>query len=212
MTETWATVELPKHMTRLAKDSAGRPVPKFVAWIDDKPDFRIMDPAHLARCVRLNVCWTCGEPLGSHKTFVIGPMCAVNRVSAEPPSHHDCASYSARACPFLANPNKVRREANKPAHQEAAGVMIARNPGVTLLWSTRHYQPFGDGRGGVLFDIGEPDGVEWLREGREATHAEVMASIESGFPLLQEMADEEGPRARKALALKYESAMALVPA
>lgn len=217
MTETWMGVDLPKHMARLPKDSAGRPVPKFVAWIDGKPDFRVMDPEHLVRCVKLGVCWTCGEPLGSHKTFVIGPMCAVNRVSAEPPSHYDCASYSAQACPFLSNPHKVRREANKPAHDEPPGVMIARNPGVTLLWTTRKYRPWrvppgGHGGSGILFDIGTPEQVDWIREGRPATRAEVMESIESGLPQLQALADEEGHGAQADLAKKYDAALALVPA
>lgn len=38
----------------------------------------------------------------------------------------------------------------------------------------------GYGQGGTLFDIGEPTEVWWWCEGRDATQAEVLASIESG--------------------------------
>ena len=55
-------------------------------------------------------CWVCGDPLGVHLTFPIGPMCALNRTISEPPSHHECASWSARNCPFLSRPHMVRRE------------------------------------------------------------------------------------------------------
>jgi hypothetical protein len=34
-------------------------------------------------------------------SFVVGPMCGINRNSAEPPSHKECAQWSARNCPFL---------------------------------------------------------------------------------------------------------------
>lgn len=30
-------------------------------------------------------------------TFVVGPMCELNRISGEPPSHRECAEFSA-AC------------------------------------------------------------------------------------------------------------------
>ena len=47
--------------------------------------------------------------MGVHKAFVIGPMCAVNRVIApEPPSHRDCGTFSARVLPV---PVAAAREA-----------------------------------------------------------------------------------------------------
>jgi hypothetical protein len=202
---------MPDRIAKLPRDEVGRPVPRFVATVDGKPDFRIMDPEHLRRAIRLGVCWTCGETLGGHKHFVIGPMCAVNRVSAEPPSHNDCATYSAQACPFLTNPNKTRREANMPQTAEPAGVMIARNPGVTLVWGTKKHTVFGDGGGGILFNIGEPTSVAWYTEGREATRSEVLASIDSGLPILREMAVEEGPRAVGKLDAMVERAMVYLP-
>lgn len=199
---------LPEHMRRLPIDR-GYPVPWFVEWIAEgeampiglgKPDFRVMSHERLEHAVRLGLCWVCGGVLGGHRAFVAGPMCAVNRTSAEPPSHVGCAEWSARNCPFLARPHARRRDQD-PALEtvEAPGVMLARNPGVALVWGTREgrYKRFRAGNSGLLFDMGEPTKVSWWAEGRKATRAEIMASIESGLPSLREMAEQErgGPAA-----------------
>jgi hypothetical protein len=152
----------------------------------------------------------CGEQLGKFMVFTIGPMCAVNRVSAEPPSHYDCARYAVEACPFLTQPRMRRNEVDLPAHLEPAGVMLRRNPGCTLLWVTRGYKPF-KANGGVLFRVGDPQRVEFYAEGRKATHDEIMASIDSGMPILREMAERDGPDAVVELDQMYVKAMELVP-
>lgn len=204
--------EMPKRIANLPRTEAGYPVPWFVAWIDGKPDFRVMEADKLRAAIRTHVCWICGETMGAYKAFVIGPMCAVNRVSAEPPSHTDCALYAAKACPFLTNPKQKRRENNLPVEgEDPAGIMIKRNPGVALVWVTRSYELFSDGQGGVLFRIGNPVAVYWLAEGREATREEVMASIDSGLPTLREMAERDGPEAIIELSQKHHAAIELVP-
>lgn len=207
---TFQATDLPDRIARLPRDRNGYPVPWFVAWIDGVPDFRIMDPHRLVEAIRDGRCWTCGGTLGSNRSYVIGPMCAVNRTSAEPPSHHDCAVFSATHCPFLVNPKKRRREGHKPEGTTVAGTMIARNPGVALVWNTRGTKPYRV-HNGVLFDIGEPKSVEWYAEGRQATRAEVMASIDSGLPTLRTIAVEEGHGAVEALDKQVERAMVLVP-
>jgi hypothetical protein len=198
-------------MAHLAVEERGYPVPYFVAWIDGKPDFRVADAQKLIECVRFSKCWLCGGPLGRYQTYVIGPMCAVNRISSEPPSHLDCAEFSAKACPFLVKPKALRRDANIPeSAQEPAGVALKRNPGVTLLWTTRgRLTPMRVDKG-YLFRVGEPEGVQFFAEGRLATRAEVMESIESGYPLLEEGAKQEGDAAVKALAAQLAVAFALV--
>lgn len=207
----WRNVPPPPKMRRLARDEAGRPIPAFVAYVDGKPDFRIVDAEFLRRCVTLKLCWICGGVMGKYVAFTIGPMCAVNRVSAEPPSHLDCATYAARACPFLVNPNKERRKGNLPEnYSEPAGEMIERNPGVTLVWVTRSYE-IERHDDGMLFRIGRPTGVAWWAEGRPATRAEVLASIDSGLPLLREMAWQDGPDAVAALERQHAAALELVP-
>src|SRR5437764_29347 len=95
---------LPSRLKLLPVDERGFPVPWFVAWIDGKPDFRVVDQRKMAIAVSEKRCWVCGDFLGRYMAFVIGPMCAVNRVSSEPPSHRECAEFSVRACPFLTKP------------------------------------------------------------------------------------------------------------
>lgn len=212
---------MPRPMRQLPRDSAGRPIPWFSEVVDGKHDFRITSAVKIVAAVRDSLCWVCGQRRPRHDAaFVIGPMCAVNRVSSEPPSHHACAVYSARECPFLANPKKIRREGNKPEETSMAGIGIMRNPGVALVWSARGWKPFrvpehltveGAG-GGVLFDIGTPAAVEWFAHGREATREEVTASIDSGCPTLREVAEKDGPEAVAHFEAELEKARKLIPA
>ncbi len=90
-----------------------------------------------------------------------------------------------------------------------AGVMIERNPGVTVVWTTKRYKLKPDGMGKMLFDIGEPVSVTWWREGRPATHAEVMESIRTGLPILQNAARRESDK--RALAAATKAAMKFLP-
>ena len=56
---------------------------------------------------------------------------------------------------------------------------------------TDSFQIFPDGKGDFLLNIGEPSSLEFYSHGRTATWDELMQSIESGFPLLAEMAEKE---------------------
>jgi hypothetical protein len=189
---------LPSRMQTLPIDDRGYVVPWFVDWIDGKPEFRAMDLTKWIRAVKEKLCWVCGERLGRYMTFVAGPMCGINRTSSEPPCHLECARWSARNCPFLNNSNAIRREDSEinAASNCVGGIALRRNPGVSMLWTTNNYSIFDDQRGGWLVHMGEPSSVEWYAEGKIATREQVMASIESGFPALAE------------LALKQEGAMA----
>lgn len=217
MTRPIDTVPMPSRVARLPRNAVGYPIPWFVAHLDDgSRDFRIMGGEQFHDAVRFGLCWVCGQPRGRFAAFVIGPMCAVNRVSAEPPSHRDCAVYAARVCPFLSNPQFRRRESGRPADAVLpAGHMIARNPGVALVWVTRTFTTFSPDHGerGTLFDIGGPAETLWFRQGRAATRAEVLGSIDSGLPLLREQcdADPDPAGAHLALAEQVRRAMPLVP-
>ncbi|MEX3635998.1 hypothetical protein [Paraburkholderia sp. BR14320] len=187
---------LPAHMANLPVDGKGFPVPFFVAWIDGKPDFRLADPDKMTTAVRFNRCWICGQPLGKYLAFVSGPMCTINRASAEPPSHLDCATFAATTCPFLVLPKAVRRDAKLPEERaDPAGVFVKHNPGVCAIWITKDYgvRRVDDG---VLFNMGEPSEVLWYTQGRRASRAEVMTAIEAGLPLLREIAQAEGTSAQ----------------
>lgn len=219
-------VPLPARMRSLAIDHRGFPVPWFVTWFKDgkpvaygvgEPDFRVIDSAQIVRAVKQSLCWVCGGKMGTHKAFVIGPMCAINRTISEPPSHLECARFAARCCPFLASPRMRRNEKALPEHEGMPGLGLKRNPGVACVWVTKTFTPFrvgndGGSRAGVLFRLGDPEIVEWWAEGREATQAEVVASISSGFPSLAEIAEEEGLPALRELGRYVERAIPLLPA
>lgn len=209
---------LPDRLKNLTIDARGYPVPWFVDWITGPdgqrvPEFRAMDGRKWRDAIRLRLCWVCGQPLGRWLAFPIGPMCAINRVTAEPPSHRECAEYSIRNCPFLSEPRMVRREEGMPETAHAiGGLAILRNPGVACLWITRTYQVIADGRGGYVLTIGEPADVTWWREKRRATRAEVEASIDSGMPSLLAAARVDGPFAVQELGKQAEHAKRLYPA
>lgn len=213
--------ELPPLTDRIATlpvDDRGYPIPFFVDYLDGKPEFRAMDGRKWVRCVKERLCWVCGQKLGKHLAFLIGPMCALNRTTSEPPSHLECAQWSAKACPFLTRPNMVRREdeLTEELEKNVAGVAIKRNPGAMAIWVTQNYSTFSDGRGGRLIQIGDPEQVTWWREGRQATRAEVLHSIDTGMPSLidacQMESVDEVPAALAELDARYVSALKLLPA
>src|SRR6516164_3611940 len=98
---------LPDKLKHLPIDERGYPVPWFVDWVDGKPEFRAMDGRKFRDAIKKRLCWVCGDRLGINLAFLAGPMCGINRTSAEPPSHYICAAWSARNCPFLNNPHAV---------------------------------------------------------------------------------------------------------
>lgn len=225
METTFVRPELPEMTTRIAALPVfrGYPVPWFVAWFagetetlrgEGVPDFRVLASGSRSDAHNRRRCWICGEyPLGVHQAFVVGPMCAVNRTSAEPPSHFDCAAWAVKACPFMVRPHMVRREAGLPGEtEEAPGLMLKRNPGVTLIWVTRKYGLRRLPDDEVLFDIGQPEWVAFYREGREASRDEVLDSINSGLPSLREIAALQGDHALAALDRAVDEALLLLPA
>jgi hypothetical protein len=222
--ETIAAIPMPARIAALPISDAGYPVPWFVQWLDERgkpcvhgegqPDFRVVDAIKFRQSLHGQPrCWICGETLGRHKVFTIGPMCAINRVISEPPAHRDCAEYSVKACPFLSKPRMRRNEKDLPPNRlPVAGNHIDRNPGAMCLWETKTYKPFKAG-GGILFALGDPVRVDWWAEGRAATRDEIIAAIDSGYPQLDKMAKDEGADAMAELEARRRFVMQrLVPA
>jgi hypothetical protein len=192
--------ERPRRMLSLPIDDRGFPIPWFVHIDNGKADFRVIRPGGINIAHAKELCWLCGERRGAYLTFVVGPMCGINRVTAEPPCHRECAEYAARACPFLTRPLAVRNERDMPEEADVAGFMIKRNPGVSLLWTTKSYKPFRvEGGSGYLLRLGEPTDLKFYAKGRKATLDEIWASVESGYPILEKMAQEDGDDAIKVL-------------
>lgn len=209
---------MPDRMRALPVTDEGWPALWFAA-IDPatgKVDLRVARAEAPSQAWRGPRCWLCGQTLGAYRTFVIGPMCTVNRTSSEPPCHHECATFAAIACPFLTRPRMVRNGKDLPTEtRHTAGSPILRNPGATALWTTKK-PALRHVHNGTLFKIGEPTLVEWFAEGRTATRAEVEHSIETGLPFLESEIERERPERRaaaaKALAQMVQEARQYLPA
>jgi hypothetical protein len=168
LNQSIAAIPLPDRMRSLPISRRGFPVPWFVTVhdADGDYDFRAVDPRRIGEAVRTKRCWLCGKPLGRFLVFTLGPMCAINRVSAEPPSHRACAEYAVKACPFLSHPRARRNTVDLTGRPETTpGVAIPRNPGVTLLWVTESFHvrvaETPAGGAGYLLNVGEPLELAW---------------------------------------------------
>jgi hypothetical protein len=209
----------PRFMQELPIDKRGYPIPWFVDYLNGEPEFRAMDPRKFRRAINERLCWTCGNKLFGEEIFVIGPMCAVSRISSEPPNHRECGIYAAKNCPFLSKPQMHRRtdEEIDKIKVPSPGIMIERNPGVSLLWYTRRHAlltvrncpPAVDG---ILFKLGWPFKLEWYCRGRTATRAEILESLESGLPILRDQAEKfDGPAGVAFLEKQITDTYRLIP-
>lgn len=197
---------LPPLTSRIAKlpiDERGYPIPFFVAYVDGLHEFRLADPAKFKACVKQKLCWVCGEPMGIFKSFVVGPMCCINRTAADPPAHLDCAEWSVKGCPFLIKPQMERRQDDfiNSQKENGAGIMIERNPGVIAIWTTRLFRIFRDPANRPLLEMGKPEHCTWWRAGREATRDEILDAIRSGLPFLRKAAQQESTQQKVEQAL-----------
>lgn len=205
---------LPAAMLGRPVEPRGYPVPWFATAVDGAWDLRVVRPERWAEAVRRQVCWVSGRPLGRYRAFVIGPMCTVNRVSADPPVTREIALWSARVCPFLSRPLARRNERGFEELgvrlEDQPGVMLTRNPGVVAVWVThaRGYRVLPE----RLFRLEEnPMEVTWFTEGRHATRAEVLGALVAGFPALRELAERDGPEAVALAERMLDAALQFLP-
>lgn len=193
---------MPLRMVQRPVSAKGWPVPWFVTERTDDGDwdFRATDPDRVAQAIGGRRCWVCGDRLGAHLCFAIGPMCAINRTTSEPAVHRECGEWSVKVCPFMVSPRARRNKKGLPEDvargDYVAGNMIERNPGVIALWMTRSFHVIR--AHGILIRLGEPEEVSWWSEGRPATRAEVDHSVSTGMPFLE--AEARSPADKRALA------------
>lgn len=204
---------IPPNIELLPRDARGYPIPWFVATVNGEPEFRLADPRKLMLAIKENRCWVCGKLLDHLKTFVIGPMCLINRISGEPPSHFACAEFSAQACPFLNRPRAVRRTAGLPEEtMEPGGKTYKHNPGAMLLWTVDAYKIIRTENGsGILFELPMPILLKGYTEGRKATRAEILEALENSHTTLQAIAKQDGAEAEAELAADYKLALTIIP-
>lgn len=204
---------MPARMKRRPVDHRGYPVPWFVTILDDtgKWDFRLVEGYMLRVAIQERRCWICGQRLGTHVAFAVGPMCGVNRISGEPPQHQACSEFAVRVCPFMLSPIASRRTKDLPEGVESNPGALKRNPGVTLIWSTATFEVIPNGKG-YLFGMGKPTAISFWTEGRQASRDEIDESVAGGFPTLDAMAKAEGPVAIQALSEAVAIFEELLPA
>ncbi len=191
---------MPARMKRRPVDHRGYPVPWFVTILNDRGqwDFRPIEAYMVRVAIQERRCWICGDGLGAHVAFAVGPMCGVNRISGEPPQHQACSEFAVRACPFMLSPIAKRRTRDLPAGLEENPGALKRNPGVSLIWSTASFEVIPNGKS-YLWQMGEPTAISFWKEGRTATRAEIDEAVDSGLPTLNGLAVAEGPNAVSAL-------------
>ena len=188
---------LPDRIGRLPLDRRGIPVPWFVSWRDGTPYFPVIDREKLKTAWAEELCWVCGEKLGSYRGWVMGPMSVIEGATPEPPSHHECAAFSACHCPHLSTPAAKYNETADPMPGHAPQVNISRiRSGVVAIWITkgRGAAPFAAGSG-TLFKLNPPSRIEWYARGRPANRAEVQDAIALVSPVLRDAAEAEHRRA-----------------
>jgi hypothetical protein len=103
---------IPERLKHLPVDERGYPIPYFVAIVNGKHDFRLLDAEKQRICCEYKKCAICGQKLlkGLYY-FISGPMGAMNKVSTDPPMHKECAEFSLLACPHMFYEKADRRTA-----------------------------------------------------------------------------------------------------
>lgn len=201
---------MPHDMAGCRVDHRGYPVPWFVTEKDSRGcwDFVNIRSERFAEARDKGVCWVSGEKLGKYVSFVVGPMCVVNRVAGDPPVKKAVAEWSVRVCPFLANPKAHRGKDVPEIINEQRGVMLTRNPGVSAIYTTKDY--FYD-NSNHIFHLGEAESITWWAEGYVASPGEIAEAITSGLPNLIEMAKKEGEEAVAELGVYITRAFRRLP-
>jgi hypothetical protein len=100
MSRVAAVGPIPAFLSHLPKWGE-YPVPFVQMWLDGKPDFRIVDPNRIERCVKERLCAICGHKLCESVYFIGGPAAKENHLFGDPGMHEKCAAFAARTCPFV---------------------------------------------------------------------------------------------------------------
>jgi hypothetical protein len=103
---------IPDRMKHLDIDPRGYPIPWTVFRDNDgRPHFTVNDEMKRIQCLEKDLCPICKGPLLRGRWFFGGPASAFHPDGAymDPPLHHECMTYAAQVCPYLANPSYLKR-------------------------------------------------------------------------------------------------------
>jgi hypothetical protein len=133
---TLANTPIPPRMRNLRRDHRGYPWPFLMTG----ESIVTMDGRKQERCVREKLCMVCGTKLDKKFWFIGGHKTAVNRLVIDPAMHEECARYSLKVCPFLANQDMKYRKKYDPGTTMKVGVAPERHD-TSLLMRTAGFKP-----------------------------------------------------------------------
>jgi hypothetical protein len=129
-------VPIPVRMRNLRRDHRGYPWP----FLMTDESIVTMDGRKQERCVREKLCMVCGSKLDKKYWAIGGRQTAVNRLLVDPLMHEECARYSLKVCPFLANQDMKYRKKHDPGTTMKVGVAPDRHD-TSLLMRTSGFKP-----------------------------------------------------------------------
>jgi hypothetical protein len=142
---------MPERIAVLPRDDRGYPITYVTLMRDGKPDFKVTDFRKRQDAIMRRLCAICGQPLEYWMAFIGGPASCRSRVFFDPAMHVECAEYSSKVCPFLANPN--RQYGNVKPSSETVQIIsnhtaVAERSTQSAIFITRGFVPINNG--GVL--------------------------------------------------------------
>lgn len=148
----------------------GFPVPWFVAYVDGKPDFRMIDPKKMQYALEQDKCFVCGKKhIKGLYFFITGPMGLANGVHSDCPLHLDCAKYSLQICPHLFFERTQRNETGdlyKYVSATTGQAGIKEKPSELYLIKANKYKTIPGPEGGRLIKFNVVDFEEfWYENG-----------------------------------------------
>ena len=106
-------VPIPAYLENNDRDRRGLPIP-FIVYrdIEGNAHFSINNVAAVDIVLAEKLCGLCGQPLKPGQFWLIGGPASSfleDGMYIDPPTHEECARYSAQVCAFLAAPNYAKR-------------------------------------------------------------------------------------------------------
>lgn len=132
---------VPDFLNHLKLDHRGYPVPYFVAYVDGKPDFRLLDAQKQSTCIDKQLCAICGKKLHDKSFYFIGgPLTLHNRISTDTAMHRECGEFSLRSCPHLYFEKADRRPTDIPRNSFQQELQSLDKPTEFFLIRARKYR------------------------------------------------------------------------
>lgn len=146
--------QIPDFLKHLKVDQRGYPIPFFVAYVNGKPDFRMLDPAKYKYCLEQNLCSICGKKhVPKNYFFITGPIGLANGVHSDCPMHRGCAEYSLQICPHLYFEKAKRNDRGelvKIAAETTGAAGIKEKPSELFLIRADKYKTIPGPHNGIL--------------------------------------------------------------